>query len=47
MKDFEIMANSYKQLFYLTGNIVFYNTYKFISENKTAIYLEEENTLQL
>ncbi len=47
MKDYEMLSKAYQKLFYLTGNIVFYNTYKFIAENKTPILLEEENIIQL
>ena len=42
MKDYQVLINSYKQLFELTGRPEFFTMYKKMEKTKTAILLEEK-----
>ena len=41
-KDFQILANSYKELFYKTMNPVFFTLASYITYNKSVVLLNEQ-----
>ncbi len=41
--DCKTLIKSYKKLFYLTGNIAFFNSYRTMQKTKQAMYLQTDN----